>query len=248
MKAHLKLYSFCILCLLLALCLPLSAAAAEPHGEETASVTVTSMADGAVTPDAALTPDSTDAALTPDSSDAALTPDSTDAAPEITDGEAGESPTPLSRALALFLEKNAASLLSGATLLFTLASSLLLRKRLMPSLLSALSSLMGKSRDAVESIEKLGEAEREKITSLLKEAERLCEEARATREYAEAASALGAQEAASRKALSLVLGEQMSLLYELLMSANLPQYQKDRIGEAHAACRAALGEAHHEDN
>lgn len=230
MKAHLKLYSFCILCLLLALCLPLSAAAAEPHGEETASVTVTSMTDGTVTPDAA------------------LTPDSTDAAPEITDGEAGESPTPLSRALSLFLEKNAASLLSGATLLFTLASSLLLRKRLMPSLLSALSSLMGKSRDAVESIEKLGEAEREKITSLLKEAERLCEEARATREYAEAASALGAQEAASRKALSLVLGEQMSLLYELLMSANLPQYQKDRIGEAHAACRAALGEAHHEDN
>ena len=51
---------------------------------------------------------------------------------------------------------------------------------------------------------------------------------------------------AAQKTLSPILREQVNLLYELLISANLPQYQKDRIGAAHAAAMALLEEGDHE--
>ena len=46
--------------------------------------------------------------------------------------------------------------------------------------------------------------------------------------------------------LRLVVDTQIDMLYDIFMSSALPQYQKDRIGAAHAAAMALLGESDHE--
>ena len=135
--------------------------------------------------------------------------------------------TPIATLLHEFLKENLSGLLSGATFLLALVLSLLLRKRVLPPLLETLTTLLGKSRDLSEALCTREAEGHERLAGLFTEAERILAEASAAAERAEAA---------------LILREQTSLLYELLMSANLPQYQKDRIGEAHAAALAALRE------
>lgn len=148
-------------------------------------------------------------------------------------------------AIAAFLRAESAGLLSGATLLLTLIISLSFRKRIIPSLLDALSTLIGKSREAVGAITEGHEAEHAELLSLLERVEEMLSEARAATAAAESAAAILAVDSKAKTLLEQTLSEQSDLLYELLMSANLPQYQKDRIGAQHARVRAALsGDSH----
>ena len=148
--------------------------------------------------------------------------------------------------LADFLATHAAGLISGATFLLTLAISYLFRRRLIPPLLESLSTLLGKSRDALDGAEKLSEQSAAEAARLLLRVEELLASAtEAAHRAEEAADAIRAGEAA-QKTLSPILREQVDLLYELLISANLPQYQKDKIGAAHAAAMALLSEDSHE--
>ena len=145
-----------------------------------------------------------------------------------------------------FLGENAAGLLSGATFLLTLVLGYLFRRRLIPPLLESLSALLGKSREALDGAERLSEQSAAETAALLSRAEQLIASATAAALRAEeAAEAIRTGEAA-QKTLSPILREQVNLLYELLISANLPQYQKDRIGAAHAAAMALLEEGGHE--
>lgn len=148
--------------------------------------------------------------------------------------------------IADFLGENAAGLLSGATFLLTLAVTYLFRRRLIPPLLESLASLLGKSREAIVGAEAIAEREAERAERLLARVEELIGRATEAADRAESAAlALHAGESAERL-LHPLLKEQVDLLYELLISANLPQYQKDRIGAAHAAAMALLGESDHE--
>ena len=156
-----------------------------------------------------------------------------------------EDYTPLATLVADFLGENAAGLLSGATFALTLILSLVCRKRLVPPLLEALSSLLGKSRDLSDAIRAGQAEEREGLTRLFGEAEELLAEVKAAATRAEEATAAIRRGESGREETALILREQTNLLYELLMSANLPQYQKDRIGAAHAAAEAALAELSH---
>lgn len=209
------------LALLLALGLPsLCAAAAEP---------ITTTAEATVT-EARPTVEATVTEARP-TVDAPVTasPAEEDAAPATVGGAIGD-----------FLREHLSGILSGATLTVTLVASLALRRRILPSLIEALSALLGKSREAVGAITEGNEATRAAVDVMLKEAEGLLGEARAAAERAEqSANALNAAWG-DKATLARVLTEQSTLLYELLMSANLPQYEKDRIGSVHAAVLAAL--------
>ena len=149
-------------------------------------------------------------------------------------------------AIADFLREESAGLLSGATLLFTLIVSLGFRKRVIPSLLEALATLIGKSREAVGAITEGREAEHAELTALLERVETMLDEARAATTAAEEAAAALILDGRLKAVVETALTEQSSLLYELLMSANLPQYQKDRIGAQHARVTAALSVDGHE--
>ena len=167
----------------------------------------------------------------------ALTPPVTD---EVTDV------TPVSSLIADFLGENAASLLSGATLLLTVILTLVLQRRVLPSLLSAFSSLVGKSQRTLEALELERTEEGARIAALLTRAEEALAEATRASATAEEWSAALLARGEGERATALLLREQSALLYELLMSANLPQYQKDRIGAAYARTEALLGETSNE--
>lgn len=164
--------------------------------------------------------------------------EATDAAPATAETIAG--------AIADFLRKESAGILSGTTLLFTLLISLGFRKRVIPPLLEALSSLIAKSREAVGAINAGHEAEQAELSALLTRVEGMLDEAHAATTAAGEAAAALLSDGRLRTELQAILSEQSDLLYELLMSANLPQYQKDRIGEQHARVRAALAVTPHD--
>ena len=206
------------LALLLACLLPLAVSAAEGESEGSAPVTAVTTVPA----------DPTVPTVPTDLADPA----------ESTEGDY----TPIGTLLHEFLAENLSGLLSGATFLLALVLSLLLRKRVLPPLLETLTALLGKSRDLSEALSARETEGHERLTGLFTEAERILCEARVAAERAEEAADAIREGKEGRAEAALILREQTSLLYELLMSANLPQYQKDRIGEAHAAALAALRE------
>ena len=161
---------------------------------------------------------------------------------EVTE-EAEEDHTPIATLISDFLAENAAGLLSGASFLLTLILSLALRKRILPPILDALTGLIGKSRDLGEALSAKEAEGRAELAALLREAEEILKAQRAAAERAEAVADALRREEGGRAEAALVLREQTALLYELLMSANLPEYQKERIGELHARITAVLSEA-----
>ena len=90
------------------------------------------------------------------------------------------------------------------------------------------------------------EAEHAELISLLDRVEAMLAEAQSAKSAAEAAAAALSKDGESKDTLQKTLAEQSDLLYELLMSANLPQYQKDRIGAQHARVTAALSGDRHD--
>ncbi len=156
-----------------------------------------------------------------------------------------EDYTPIGTLCYEFLTENLSGILSGATFLLALVLSLVLRKRVLPPLLDTLGTLLGKSRDLGEALSAKETEGRERVSQLFREAESILGEARSAAERAEEAADAIRRGEEGRAEAALILREQTALLYELLMSANLPQYQKDRIGEAHAAATTALREISH---
>ena len=152
----------------------------------------------------------------------------------------------LGGAVSDLLREHSAPILSGATFLLTLAVSLLFKRRAVPALIESLTAILGKSREAVNAMTEGQERERAELAAILGRAEAMLAEVHEVAEAAEAAADTVRESRDKEEALRLVLREQSALLYELLMSANLPQYQKDKIGEAHAAAERALGERCHE--
>lgn len=232
MKANMKvrpLWAVCLLCLVLMLAAGAALSAAAAEVGDTAPTSGGSAGEAAtVSPPSVTAP-----TVTAPTEDGAVP------------SERGE-PLPLSAVVGEFFRENAAELISAATFALTLALGLLFRKKLVPGLLEALSGLLGKSREACELVETVSAEERRELAALLARAEELLSSAKAAAERAETvAEAVTAKRSESAE-LRHVLAEQADLLYTLLMSSSLPQYQKDRIGTAHAATVAALSVAHDE--
>ena len=155
-----------------------------------------------------------------------------------------EESLPVSAAFVDFLEENAAGLLAGASFLLTLFVSLLFKKKLVPSLLEALSGLLGKGRAALDTITDRQSAEGARIDALFSEIGALLSDAHDAAVRAEEAAELIKEREGSSEEVRAVLLAEAELLFSLLTSANLPQYEKDRVAAVYARIADRVGTAH----
>ncbi len=155
--------------------------------------------------------------------------------------EEGTEGLPASAVFVDFLEDHAAELLAGATFLLTLFVSLVFKKKLIPSLLEGLSALLGKGRAALDTITEKQSAEGERIDALFSEIGALLADAHDAAARAEEAAELIKKREDTGEALTEVLTAEAELLFSLLASANLPQYEKDRVAAVYARIADRLG-------
>ncbi len=142
------------------------------------------------------------------------------------------------------LRENAATILAGATFLLTVFLSFVFKKRLIPSLLDALSNLLGKGHRALDEITARQSAEGERIDALLNEIGALLADAHDAAARAEEAAALVKEKDSAAEELRAVLSTEAELLFSLLLSANLPQYEKDRVAAVYAKIADRIGACH----
>lgn len=143
-----------------------------------------------------------------------------------------------------FFGDNCAELLSALTLVSSLAIALLFKKGLLPALSAALKGLAGGLSQGVDEMGKMGEklsqdtgAAMQRFTAAvspaLNEMKSIAARADAMAERTKALEAALAAADGSRARMETVLRAQSELFYRFFMSANLPQYQKDALGEAY---------------
>lgn len=167
--------------------------------------------------------------------------------------------TTFSDLLVRFFGDNCAELLSGLTLVSSLCIALLFKKGLLPALASALKGVAGQVDRGMEEMNAVGQ----KLTGEAGQAmqrftaavsptmEKMALVADRAEEMADRLTELEAalrQSDDSRTRAETVLRAQMDMFYRFFMSVNLPQYQKDALGETYARINALLGgEVSHED-
>lgn len=143
-----------------------------------------------------------------------------------------------------FFGDNCAELLSALTLVSSLAIALLFKKGLLPALSAALKGLAGGLSQGVDEMGKMGEKLSQDtgaamqrftaaVTPALNEMKSIAARADAMAERTKALEAALAAADGSRARMETVLRAQSELFYRFFMSANLPQYQKDALGEAY---------------
>ncbi len=146
----------------------------------------------------------------------------------------------LSAEIAALIKEHAPTILSAASLLLMTAITLFFKKGVLPKLLSLFESLFKKSGETLSSLSDYERAVEERLSSLLARGEEVFSAAEGIKstEGALRAALLESQTASSR--FASLFSEQSALLFELLMSANLPQYQKDRVAAVHQKTKACL--------
>lgn len=143
-----------------------------------------------------------------------------------------------------FFGDNCAELLSALTLVSSLAIALSFKKGLLPALSAALKGLAGGLSQGVDEMGKMGEKLSQDtgaamqrftaaVTPALNEMKSSAARADAMAERTQALEAALAAADGSRARMETVLRAQSELFYRFFMSANLPQYQKDALGEAY---------------
>ncbi len=143
-------------------------------------------------------------------------------------------------ALAAFLEGSLGTLIGGATLSLLLALYLVLRRSLLPKLLSGGEAVFRRAQAASEQLCRFEEEAGERLGRYLEEAERVLREAeRNGKSTASLAARLSSLEAECRTMEEVALYES-EMLYHLLMSVSLPAYQKDEIAEVFASVKKSL--------
>ncbi len=148
--------------------------------------------------------------------------------------------TALSAEIAALIKEHAPTILSAASLLLMTAITLFFKKGVLPKLLSLFESLFKKSGETLSSLSDYERAVEERLSSLLARGEEVFSAAEGIKstEGALRTALLESQTASSR--FASLFSEQSALLFELLMSANLPQYQKDRVAAVHQKTKACL--------
>ncbi|MFA5562256.1 MAG: hypothetical protein WDA00_06430 [Eubacteriales bacterium] len=187
-------------------------------------------------------------------------PDSGGALPDPADGTGGEdapslregsAETPWAGRLLVLLEEYTGEVLCALTLLSSLVLAFLYKKGLLPLLsggLSALGSAVGKVRDATARLtdETEGKLDRffesvapvlAKIEAVSAYADHLAAETRTLECRLEAA-------AGERQVMQTLLSAQADLFYGFFMAVNLPQYQKDELGQRYRQMKDAIEAAY----
>ncbi len=147
---------------------------------------------------------------------------------------------PLSAEIASLLKEYAPTLISAASLLLMTAIALFFKKGVLPKLLSLFESLFKKSGETLTSLSEYERAVEERLSVLLARGEEVFASAEGVKETEGALRAALLENQATGARFATLFSEQSALLYELLMSANLPQYQKDRVAAVYQRARESL--------
>lgn len=139
-----------------------------------------------------------------------------------------------------FLRENLTPLLSAASLAAVAAATVFAKRGLMPRLSRAVASVLRSGQGLAEQVSRYEEEARGRLEQL----EKRFEEAAASlpspdlfREATQILESARVTAETARQRLTEALTGQSQLLYELLMSADLPQYEKERIGEEYNRIR-----------
>ena len=174
------------------------------------------------------------------------------------EGGSSENPT-FSDRIVRFFGDNCAEMLSALTLVSSLAIALLFKKGLLPALSSALKGLAGGLSQGVDEMGKMGEKLSQNtdtamnrftaaVTPTLAAMEQIAARADAMAQHTEDLEKALSQADGSRARMETVLRAQSELFYRFFMSANLPQYQKDALGDAYEKMNRLLTDSGDTEN
>ena len=161
--------------------------------------------------------------------------------------------------LAAFLEEKGGDICSVLSILCSIVVAMLFKKGVLPSLSTTLTHISTQMKGKMAELESVGKALEksadstltdftERITPTLSKVKDIADQAEAMAALCQAANDMMARDTEARHHMEEVLCGQMDLFYQFFLSVNLPQYQKDRLGEAYAQWRAKLaGGISHEE-
>ncbi len=144
-----------------------------------------------------------------------------------------ENGAPLSAEISSLIKESAPTVLSAASLLVMTAIALFFKKGVLPKLLSLFETLFKKSGETLSSLSECERAAEERLSSLLARGEEVFAAAEGIKSTEGALRASLLKNQTANECFSTLFREQSDLLFELLMSANLPQYQKDRVASVY---------------
>lgn len=170
--------------------------------------------------------------------------------------EETEAPT-MTAQFVEFLKQNKTSLFSGLAALSSIILGFSFRKSLLPLIRKALEQFVNalkgglqKANDSVEKLQASSDAQLKALADLvapmLEKANVALEQSTASQEKLSLLEKTAADEQKSREVLSTVLTAQMDMFYQFFMSVNLPQYQKDKLGEMYLQMQKKITDASHE--
>lgn len=148
------------------------------------------------------------------------------------------------------LEDYASEILSALAFIGSVIIMLAYKKGLIPVINDGLRALKSGVKSINEKSDSFNEhaiAVCDGIDERLKRAEKLSEDLLKSNELVEKRLSELSSDAKERERLSIILASQIDMLYEIFMSAGLPQYLKDSVGEKISQMRSALGKEEKND-
>lgn len=148
------------------------------------------------------------------------------------------------------LEDYASEILSALAFIGSVIIMLAYKKGLIPVINDGLRALKSGVKSINEKSDSFNEhaiAVCDGIDERLKRAEKLSEDLLKSNELVEKRLSELSSNAKERERLSIILASQIDMLYEIFMSAGLPQYLKDSVGEKISQMRSALGKEEKND-
>ena len=158
-------------------------------------------------------------------------------------GESSETDESIFTAIYGYVSENADKIFSILAFIGAIILSFAYKKGLFPFVeksLTALTGAVGKLREETENTKLLGDSLSAEITNKLALSENVLNEALLKLSSLE--ERLSAAELLKDKneKMRAILEAEVEMLYEIFISSSLPQYQKDKIGEAYAKMKAQL--------
>lgn len=152
------------------------------------------------------------------------------------------------------LKANNESILAGFAALGSIIIALSYKKGLLPLLRKGLGQLsnvlkggLDKANASVEELKASNDTQMkalaEAVTPMLEKAAVAMEQAAAAQEKISALEKSAVEEQNARKVLSTVLSAQMEMFYQFFMAVNMPQYQKDKLGETYLQMKKKITDA-----
>ncbi len=143
------------------------------------------------------------------------------------------------------LKAYSSEILSALAFIGSLILSIAYKSGMMPTLKRGISSIgtaVSDIRDVSDSSKRAQDAFTEKISERLEKTESALSKIEEMLENAKVDLENLCTEAAEHEKINAVIGEQVSLLYDVFMFSSMPEYQKDAVGRRVEKMRRLIGE------